>query len=226
MRKFYSILNILVFCFIIYYMTCKPNNEYFKHSVMVMGIISILSALYMIFLEFTDNTEEIKNKQIKKMKETFNSKIKELSGKTSDYETKLKTLKEIEEENKFLVNDLTKANSVIKNMISMKSQDTSEQNKPINKQFNLPNKDINIQQINKENYQFNQIGKPQISPGYNDSENEAYVNSRSDVDTSVMENELNDYKNFQVTEPKKNPALPDFLKPIKTNDKRSSANDY
>ena len=230
MRKFYSILNMLIFGFVLYYITCKPSNENIKHATIIMGGIAILAAGYMAYLEYTDTSEEVRNTQINTMKQTYNSKISELLNKTDDYEEKDRNLLGVTEENKELVEELSYVKKLLLKYKTQIDTNNPDNNKEINTQFVIPSKrfniDINDRQTEKpnidnnntsytdENYHFthlpNQVPVAQSTggppPALNTNDNEP-IN---------IEDRMNEYKNFNVITPKQAPSIPNFLKSVET----------
>jgi len=234
MRKFYSILNVLVFCFVLYYITYKPTNENLKHAAVIMGGISILVAGYMGYLEYTDNSEEIRTDEMNKMKESYGSKISELLSRTEDYELKDKYLSGMKIENKELVEELSFTKNLIRKLNDKVSG--SQSDKEINGQFVIPSKkfgidttrqvekpnvDNNNTRFNDENYHFSQFGNEPVSQSIDGPPS---AMNTTEVEPIDMQDRVNDYKNYNPVQKQSQPLVPDFLKPVETNPGRPNNN--
>lgn len=230
MRKFYSVLNMLVFCFVLYYITCKPTNQNLKHAAIVMGGIAILAAGYMAYLEYTDDSEEVRTTQINKMKESYGSKISELLNRTMDYDQKDRNLVGITEENRGLVEELSYAKKLLlkyKGQLETKKVDNS---KEINSQFVIPSKRFNIDTTHKpaekpntdnnntsysdENYHFTHL--PNQASVFQPTGGPPPAENTIGNEPINIEDRINDYKNFNPITPQQKPSVPDFLKPVET----------
>jgi hypothetical protein len=234
MRKFYSVLNMLVFCFVLYYITCKPSNENLKHAAIIMGGVAILAAGYMAYFEYTDDSEEVRTNQIGKMKESYNSKISELLNRTEDYEQKDKYLHGMNIENKDLVEELSFTKKLILKLKGELNGKKAETGKEINNQFvipserfgidtkqqnqqqkDIPNTDTNNTQFENENYHFTQF--PNQAPISQSTGGPPQAQNTMGNETVNMDDRLNEYKSYTPNQPQQQPGIPDFLKPVETN---------
>lgn len=235
MRKFYSILNMLIFCFVLYYITCNPSNENLKHATIMMGGIAILAAVYMGYLEYTDNSEEVVQTRFAKMKENFSNKLSELSSLAEDVNEKERHIlglseenRELVEENIFTKNLVIKLNDQLKNKKNEGSSDLNNQFQTPSSRFNIdhkqlkpsvPNTDTNNNQFSDENYHFTQF-TPQQAISQSSGGPPPAINTMDDNEPVSLEDRMREYTNFTPVAPQQAPPMPDALKPIETNPKK------
>lgn len=77
MRKFYTLVNVLTFGFVLYYLTSGSDNPNMKHAALVLGIISFMGSGYMTFFEYTEDPEKKYNTEMSNLREKYNSKVEE-----------------------------------------------------------------------------------------------------------------------------------------------------
>lgn len=234
MRKFYSILNILAFCLVLYYITCKPSNENLKHATIMMGGVAMLAAGYMAYYEYTDDSEEIQQNQINKMKDSYNNKISDLMNRTKDYEEKDRSLLGMQEENRELVEELSFAKNLLRKFKSQLDDKKVDDSKEINSQFTIPSKrfgidtsrkqpekpntDTNNNMYEQENYHMTHLPNQQpISQQGGSGGPPPAMNTMMENEPINLEDRLNEYKSFNPAPPPQAPQqVPEFLRSVET----------
>ena len=204
MRKLYSIVNILSFLLVLFYTTSISPSSQLQHGVIVLGTISLLSSGYMTFMEYTDDTEEKNIEEFNKIKNTYKSKVEEISGKEQYFNT-------IQDENKQLVNDLTNTKKIVNKLASIiqdkdKPQEHPGMAAPINTM--PPQENMSIDYHTEVN------NRPPISNVDHNSGPPMPTNSMNDGPINI-ERSLQEYDSL-IPKPSK-PQEPDWLQAVETN---------
>lgn len=215
MRKFYSVVNVITFIVLIFYLTSSNQSPQLQHGALMLGIISLLTSGYMTFQEYTEDPDEKLNEQVNSIKNTYKTKLEEFTKNNQSSENNETYLSSLRDENKQLVSDVVQTKKIVNKLtnIIQTLENTSSHQQP-----NM-NMDMDIRE---QNYHMERSGKPQISNVDNGSgPPNAMLTSDDNNDISSR---IKEYESFDVGKPPSTPPVPDFLKSISTS-KNDNGND-
>ena len=216
MRKFYSIVNVLAFVLVIYYVTSNTVNEQVKHGTIVMGVLSLLMSGYMTFYEYTDDSDQKHQSHIEQIKTTYKGKIDEYDTQAKTLHQRERFVDDIQEENKKLVNDVVQTKKIVTKLTDIIEQleNPAQQPPPRFNDEMTPNPADN-------NYHMENPNKRSVSNvDQNSGPPAAMVNTQDDFDLDAR---LKEYDSVEFGKPAGAPPIPDFLKSANTS-KRDDAN--
>ena len=209
MRKLYNIINVLTFLLIVYYSTSGgESTPQLKHGVIVMSCISLLCSAYMTYFEYTDTSEEQQYAQVNSIKTTYKHKLKEMNEKEN-------YMKNIQDENKQLVNDLTYTKKIVNQLADVIEENDDIQPEPQehrDEMDSIPSIDYHVQNNNSQ----------QLANNSTDSGPPLAMNTH-DTGPIDLDKSLKEYDSLLPKQDE--PDQPDWLKPIKTNPNKQSNDD-
>ena len=210
MRKFYTIVNVVTFLFMVFYLTSSNKNPQMQHGALVLGMISLLASGYMTFYEYTDDTEEKYQEQVEHIKNTYKSKIDEYDEKNQHLTKQEQYITSMRDENKQLVSDVMQTKKIVTKLTdiinSLEQPSQGGQRGPQGPDVAMQAPTLNYH-----------MESPNQLPLSNSDE-------RSGPPSAMMTNDGNqdissrmkEYESFDVGKPPSAPNVPDFLKSINT----------
>jgi hypothetical protein len=221
MRKFYSIVNVIAFLMVIYYVTNDNASAQVKHGTLVIGIISLFVSGYMTFYEYTDDTDQKHQEHINTIKSTY-------KGRLDDYNQKSQTLVDIQNENKSLVNDVVQTKNIVSKLTDIieRLEQPDQHDTPPMFTDPIPQSQSQLHSPDTGDTDYH-MSSPNNRPIANIDQNsgppDAMLNTQDDFDIDAR---LKEYDSLEIGKPPGPPPMPDFLKPANTSKRDDSMSAY